>query len=280
MIKNLTQKKIEILAASTAAFLIFILLGILILACLLFIAPKDAPYIARERESYDDGSAVIRVVQENSPTADEQIAKLAELGFAADRVSDEFFKEQLLSMWNEETLEMYPYWLIFTALGYEYNSLAPDDYEAEINYRKPPFSRAEIKPYSDCSFNFRRNYCYTPEHYVYILSQIERISGGEICLGNIECRRAFGIGRLEVSFTLESESYRYSIPGSRKRFNPEIITVIGELAGENDEGKKLYWNGDEQGVHIVYQDKETLTRLAEETGINFWGLDDAQKALW
>ena len=175
---------------------------------------------------------------------------------------------------------MYPYWLVFTALGYEYNALDPSDYEYEINYRKPPLDREEVAHYSDSVFNFKRNYCYTPEHYVYILGQIERISGGEIVLENIECRRVLGIGRMEISFTLDGQGYKFSIPGDRKRFNPEIITVIGDLAGEGSGGKMLFWNGDEQGVHIVYTTKETLNELAEQTGINFWGLDDAQTALW
>lgn len=273
-------KRRTVLLTAVAVFLICILAGALVLMRFLFIAPKDAPYIARERESYEGGSAVIRVVQEDSPPADEQIARLAELGFAADRVSDEFFKEQLLALWNEETLEMYPYWLVFTALGYEYNALDPSDYEYEINYRKPPLDREEVAHYSDSVFNFKRNYCYTPEHYAYILGQIERISGGEIVLENIECRRVLGIGRMEISFTLDGQDYKFSIPGDRKRFNPEIITVIGDLAGEGSGGEMLFWNGDEQGVHIVYTTNETLNELAEQTGINFWGLDDAQTALW
>lgn len=249
------------------------------LCLILNVAPSDAPWIAEEREAYG-GAAVLRVVQEDGPSVEEQIAVLEEIGFSADQVDNAFFLEQLYSNWNEETLMRYPYWLVFTALGMEYDAEDPSNFEAEINYRPAPLQREEIAHYSNSVFNFMRNYCYTPEHYVYILGQIERISAGRIALENIKSGRVLGIGRLWVSFTLNGTDYKFSIPGSRKRFNPEILTVIGALAGTDGGGKALFWNGDEQGVHMVYCTKDTLLQLAERTGINFWGLDGGQAALW
>lgn len=248
-------------------------------AVLTLAAPPDAPWIAEERAGYE-GGPVIRVIQEGSPPVEEQIAVLAELGFAADQVDGGFFREQLYAQWDEETLLRYPYWLVFTALGMEYDSRDPSNYEAEINWRQPPLQREEIAHYSNSVFNFMRNYCYTPRHYEYILNQIGRLSGGQVVLENVRSGRVLGVGRLWVSFTLNGADYKFSVPGSAKRFNPEILTVVGELAGEDGEGRRLFWNGDEQGVHMVYCRRDTLVRLAERTGINFWGLDDSQAALW
>lgn len=261
-------------------FLIAIIIIILLITYfVLNVAPADEPWIAKERDVYND-TAVIRVIQENSPSSQEQIELLKEIGFYANLVDEEFFKEQLYYNWDEESLRRYPYWLVFTALGMEYDLNEPSNYEAVINYRSSPLIREEIAHYSDSTFNFMRNYCYTPEHYVYIINQVNRISKGQIDLKNVKSGRVLGFGRLWVSFTLNGTDYKFSIPGARKRFNPEILTVIGELAGADENDNMLFWNVDEQGVHIVYCSKDTLIRLKEKTGINFWGLDDGQVPLW
>lgn len=259
----------------------FALLAILLLALYVAssVAPADAPWIAEEGYDYG-GDVVIRVVQDAAPSVQTQIDMLKELGFSADQVDEQFFLEQLYAMWDEWILLRYPYWLVFTALGSEYDMLDPENPEGSINYREPPLQREEIGHYSNCVFNFMRVYCGTCEHYVYILDQINRISGGQIRLENIESGRALGFGRLWVSFTLNGVDYKYSIPEREGRFNPEILTVIGTLAGADGEGRMLFWNGDEQGVHIVYCTRDTLMQLAERTGINFWGLDSGQVALW
>lgn len=250
--------------------------SLLIVLCLLLnVAPPDAPWIAKPQDEYSD-APIIRVIQEESPSVQSQIDTLKDLGFSADKVETEFFLQQLYSYWPEETLMRYPYWLVFTALGMEYDANDPTNFEGEINYRPSPLESENIEHYSDSVFNFMRNSCYTPEHYTYILSQIQRISGGEVVLDNIRSGRVLGIGRLWVSFSLDNVEYKFSIPSSGRRFNPEILTVVSDIAGENSDGKKIFWNGDEQGVHIVYCTKDTLLRLAEQTGINFCGLDDAQ----
>lgn len=73
------------------------IVGVLLLGIYLAlnVAPPNAPWISKEREEYG-GTAVIRIIQENSPSVQEQIDLLKNLGFAANQVDDDFFLEQLI----------------------------------------------------------------------------------------------------------------------------------------------------------------------------------------
>lgn len=261
------------------------LLGLLLILAVFvlgfLVLSRTAPAGSQWLEAYQSPEyAVIRVVSEGTrPTPEEQLETLAETGFAPAQDQREAFESYLLGErgWPRETLERNPYWLCFTGLGFCY--VPGDEYELGLEYPEDYARVADAVYFSDDIFHFPHHSFDEPEQYVYVLSQVARISGGEIQLEAVEGGRDL-LGRTWVSFTLHGETRRYMIRREYNHwFNANLLTEVSELAGEGSDGRRLYWRDDELGFDMVYRSRRELETLAERTGINFFGLSQGQITL-
>lgn len=258
------------------------LLGLLLILAVFtlgfIVLSRTAPAGSQWLEAYQSPEyAVIRVVEDGArPTPEEQMETLAELGFAPAPDQREAFAYYLSAEvgWPQETLEQYPYWLCFTGLGACY--VPGDEYELGLEYPEDYARVADAVYFSDDIFHFPHHSFDEPEQYVYVLSQVGRISGGAIQLEDMDGGRDL-LGRTWVSFTLNGETRRYLIRKEYNHwFNANLLTEVSELAGEGPDGRCLYWRDDSLGFDMVYRSRKELETLAERTGINFFGLSQGQ----
>ena len=246
---------------TAAVMLIVVLLIVLILPIPLpVIPPGDEPLLPVYKETGNG----FRVVSNEIPVS-EQLRTLYRLGFVPrDEMKDLFEARLTEDGWPEHVIEMYPYWLAFTALGWGH-----------------PAEDGEAVPYSDTTYCFSTWNNLTPESYAHTLSQIERLSDGEIPLKNVKSGRTSIVKRLWVSYELADVAYKWTIPDDIFRnphqiYNPNIIDIISKYSASDEYGRDLFWMHDEQGFHLVYATEQSLMNLRDVTGINFFGPDDNQ----
>lgn len=238
--------------------------------------PQDAVWL----EAYDapEGTTLPLAEPEGTPDAAAQLETLAALGFAPSEAEADAFQNYIFSEigWPLETLEMYPYWLCFTALGACY--VPGDVYDLDLS-AEADFARVgEARWFSDDTMHIPHANFDSPEQYAYVLSQLERITGGEIRLENIQAGRCWP--DRWISFDWNGETYAYRIQTeSTNWFNANLLTEIDRLAGPGPEGQRLYWRDDALGFDITYRTPEALEALAEQTGISFTGLSRGQVPL-
>ena len=221
------------------------------------IPPKDEPWLLIYRETGNNSS--IRFISDKQIPLSNQLAALYQLGFVPKDDMRESYERRLIEDgWTDFDYEYYPYWLALTALGWE-----------EEN------DKGELFPYSDMIYCFDAWDSNEPENHFHTLSQIERLSSNEIPLSNIQSGRKRYTRRMWVSYELNGELFKWSVPRGRI-YNPLIIDKICKFSMMDTYDKNLYWRHDEQGIHLVYTTREILNQLYNETGISFFGLDDNQ----
>ncbi len=241
-----------------------ILLLILITPIFLFILVRGWPFVPSDEpwlERYDGMGFSMRFTSDRIPV-EEQRTILADLNYTINPEVSEIYYEWLhTDGWDDSILERYPFWLLFTSLGREIT-----DENGQVIY------------FSDSTYCLEK-YPESPQPaesiYVLMFEQINRISGGELNIDNVDVKYSSLGGRIILSYELNGEPYKWSIKGSRD-YNPNILKEISECSKNDMHDKNLYWQDDEQGIHIVYRTDDEIKQLYEVTGINFLGADSSQ----
>lgn len=256
--RYVNMKKTKIVIKSIALVLI---LTFLVLFSVIFwpFVPSDEPWL----ENYEGPAFSMRFISDKIPV-EEQMAILADLNYTVNPEISGLYDDWLRTKgWENRILERYPFWLIFTSLGLE-----DMDENGQAVYFSDSTYCLEHKIYS-------RTQSSDLDDYVKILEQINRISGGELDIRNVDAQYYLLGGRIVLSYELNGEPFKWSIRSSQF-FNGNVVKVISEYSKKDEYDKNLYWLHDEQGVHIVYRTYDEIMKLYEVTGINFFGPDSNQ----
>lgn len=252
--------KLKKIAIITIGLVSLLLILILYLILDWPFVPSDEPWL----EKYEETGNSVRFISDEI-AVEEQISILADLDYMCIPEMLELYNDRLYREWPEHILERYPFWLTFTTLGRE-----------EID------ENGNVLYFSDNSYSFASLYDIDPElmgmTYVKTIEQINRISGGELDIQNVNAQY-YPLGyRIVISYELNGESFKWSTRRSNyiNYYNANIINVISEYSKNDKYEKNLYWMHDDQGIHIVYRTYDEIIQLYEVTGINFLGMDRNQ----
>lgn len=251
------MKKTKIIIKSIVLVLI---LSFFVLFSVIFwpFVPSDEPWL----ENYEGPAFSMRFISDKI-SVEEQMAILADLDYTVKPEVSELYDDWLHTGWGDSILERYPFWLIFTSLGWE-----DIDANGQVVYFSDSTYCLKHKIYS-------RSGPSDLDDYVKILEQINRISGGELDIRNVNAQYHSLGGRIVLSYELNGEPFKWSIRSSQF-YNGNVVKVISEYSKNDEYDKNLYWLHDEQGVHIVYRTYDEIMQLNEATGINFFGPDSNQ----
>lgn len=220
--------------------------------------PSDEPWL----EDYEGPEFSMRFISDRIPV-EEQMAIWADLNYTVNPEISELYDDWLRTDgWSDSVLERYPFWLTFTSLGREVT-----DENGQVVYVSNSTYCLKHKIYSRAQ----------PSEldYMKILEQINRISGGELDIRNVDAHYYPLGGRIVLSYELNGEPFKWSIRSSQF-YNGNVVKGISEYSKNDKYDKNLYWQHDEQGVHIVYRTYKEIMQLYEVTGINFLGPDSNQ----
>jgi len=242
------------------AILMVLILSFLVLLSVIYwpFVPSDEPWL----EDYDGEGFSMRFISDEVPV-EEQIAILADLDYTVNPEMSELYYDWLRTEgWDDSVLEVYPFWLVFTSLGW-----GRTDENGQAAYFSDSTYCLERKIYSRSQ----------PEEldYIKILEQVNRISGGDLNICNVEAQYYKLGDRIVLSYELNGEPFKWSIRSSQF-YNANVVKVVSEYSKNDKYDKNLYWQHDEQGVHIVYRTYDEIVQLNEVTGINFLGADGDQ----
>jgi hypothetical protein len=181
-----------------------------------------------------------------SPTVEEQIQVLRDLGFTFNLNDAGELIDCLLEQFEREGYEEDPYFLLLTVAGAEL-------YDG---------NRQVIRMCDDV-WNFDMECMEEEDAYTRLLRNFIDLAKGELPLEHIESNIDFDREEAVVSFHLDGNSYQWRLTFEYDWADIDLFKKLGKLAAERNKGKQYIYFNDGQSLTLMYCDKQTWQRLNE-----------------